>query len=271
MTLSRLEDSDGNPISSKQYLENALKIQKGTSEMIEEKNKLRKLIMTFFPDRDCITLVRPIENENMLQQLMSINDSELRKEFLDQAKLFRNKVFKKVSPKMLNGKQLSGDMLIQLLSSILDSINQGSVPVIENSWKYVCEAECIKNLALLCDSFKIQLKKYKEKFSNTPTFFKDFEAFCKALIKETLEKFQKEALGNDVFEYEESLRVKLNVEMSKFNEENIKLYEQKLDSLLESNSEQLKKKLDINGYSKNPYEFFQDLDNFKENTEVNTH
>ena len=59
--------------------------------------------------------------------------------------------------------------------------------------------------------------------------------------------------------------------MSKFNEENIKLYEQKLDSLLESNSEQLKKKLDINGYSKNPYEFFQDLDNFKENTEVNTH
>ena len=133
----RLEDLEGKAITSKQYLENALKIQKGNSEMIEEKNKLRKLIMTFFPDRDCITLVRPIENENLLQQLMTISDSELRPEFLEQASQFRLKVFNKVTPKMINGRILSGEMLIQLLASILDSLNTGCIPVIENSWKYM--------------------------------------------------------------------------------------------------------------------------------------
>lgn len=37
----KLVDPIGNPISSKEYLENALRIQKGSSEMIESKNRIR--------------------------------------------------------------------------------------------------------------------------------------------------------------------------------------------------------------------------------------
>ncbi len=265
----RLEDSEGVPITSRQYLENALKIQKGSSEKIDEKNKLRKLIQMFFPDRDCVTLVRPVENEQMLQSLMSIPESDMRKEFVEQASSLRNKVFSKVAPKLFNGKVLSGDMLLELLNSILDSINTGGVPVIENSWKYVCDSDCLKRVDNMSANFKVELRQYKDKYSSSPTFFKDFENFSKSLIRQTLEKFSEEAIGNDTFDYEEKLRAKLNSEISKFNEENLKFYEQKLDSLLESNSEELRLKLEANGYAKNYYEFYQDLDNFKENTEVN--
>ena len=42
-------------------------------------------------------------------------------------------------------KNLTGAMLVELVQSVLDAINGGNIPVIENSWKYVIENECIKN------------------------------------------------------------------------------------------------------------------------------
>ena len=42
-------------------------------------------------------------------------------------------------------KTLNGAMLVELVQSILDTINSGVIPVIENSWKYVVKNECIKN------------------------------------------------------------------------------------------------------------------------------
>jgi hypothetical protein len=62
----QLIDSEGNSISSKQYLENSLKEQKGVSDAVENKNRIRRLIKHFFKDRDCQTLVRPIEDEKKL-------------------------------------------------------------------------------------------------------------------------------------------------------------------------------------------------------------
>lgn len=49
----KLQDEDFNPITQKQYLENSLKETPGCSEKIENRNKIRRLIKTFFKDRDC--------------------------------------------------------------------------------------------------------------------------------------------------------------------------------------------------------------------------
>jgi hypothetical protein len=65
----RLLDQYGNQINSKEYLENALKEQKGSSDNIEKKNRIRRLILNFFKDRDCYTMVRPTEEERDLQAL----------------------------------------------------------------------------------------------------------------------------------------------------------------------------------------------------------
>lgn len=46
-------DKNGDKISSKQYLENALQFQKGSSDAIESKNKIRRLLKHFFTQRDC--------------------------------------------------------------------------------------------------------------------------------------------------------------------------------------------------------------------------
>lgn len=74
----RLEDQDGNSITMRKYLENSLQEQKGMSDAIEAKNRIRRLISQFFQDRDCHTLVRPVEEEAQLQALHQLGAESLR-------------------------------------------------------------------------------------------------------------------------------------------------------------------------------------------------
>lgn len=55
-----------------------MKEQRGTSELIDAKNRIRKVLRHFFQERDCCTLVRPVEKEKHLQQLDSLKDIDLR-------------------------------------------------------------------------------------------------------------------------------------------------------------------------------------------------
>lgn len=50
-------------------MEQALTEQKGSSDAVENKNKIRRMIVSFFKDRDCYTMVRPTEDERDLQKL----------------------------------------------------------------------------------------------------------------------------------------------------------------------------------------------------------
>ncbi len=65
-------------MDSKQYLENVLLPQKGVSDVIENKNKIRKLIKYFFVNRDCLTMVRPAKTEHDLQNLDNLSTRDLR-------------------------------------------------------------------------------------------------------------------------------------------------------------------------------------------------
>ena len=61
----KLVDEGGQKISSSQYLENCLRPQQGFSDSIASKNRIRELICSFFRERDCLTMVRPAEDEEV--------------------------------------------------------------------------------------------------------------------------------------------------------------------------------------------------------------
>jgi hypothetical protein len=44
-------------------------------------------------------MVRPVEQESDLQKLDKMQDTEMRREFIDQITVVRNKIFKKLKPK----------------------------------------------------------------------------------------------------------------------------------------------------------------------------
>ena len=225
----KLEDNEGNVITAKQYLENALMKQKGSSESIEEKNLVRKMIKTYFLERDCFPMVRPVESESELQKLMTLSDNKIRPEFLRQCEMLRNKIYMKIKPKTFNGQILSGQMLINLLRSIIEAINEGAIPVIENSWKYITNNECLKIIKESVDYYKKLIVDYQKNNITNANFFNDLQEFSQSMIEEIVNKFkdENEKRFEDINEYVHKLKLNLNQEFKKLNEENISLLKDK--------------------------------------------
>ena len=269
----KLEDKDGNVITEKQYLENALEEISGMSTTIEEKNRVRALIRTYFPERDCFVMVRPIEKENDLQNLQNLPDTQFRREFLEQSKIFRNKVMKKTRPKRFRNKILTGSMLVELVQSILDSINTGAIPVIENSWKYIMKNECIKNSKELINRFIMEINKYKDENKNKPDFLKNVKRYIKKLADSYIKDFLNNNLLDDEEskkEFAENLDKKINLELSRFNKEIDKITEEKFENDLNVLSDKFIASFKQNNYSQNYNKFFDDLELFKEKASIIT-
>ena len=266
----KLEDHEGNVITEKQYLENALKNMKGSSEIIEEKNKVRSLIRTYFPERDCFVMVRPVEKESDLQNMQQLPDEQLRKEFVQQAKIFRNKVTKKTKPKVFMKKNLSGAMLVELVQSVLDAINGGNIPVIENSWKYVIENECIKHSNDAIKNFIDEIEKFKNENCTKKNYAKEIKSYMKKLSDKYIDTFRKNGLFDEDSKekYIKKLKGKIDEEIQKIDKENEKIFEQKFNEEIDIKAKRFMKTFDESErYTKNYYQFFTDLENFRNESE----
>lgn len=133
----QLCDEQDNDISSQEYLE--LTLKQGGNNMEDPKAVIRSSIKKFFSNRDCCTLVRPLVEEDKLQVLESLDLEQLRPEFVEQVVALRRKVLNKMPIKRINGQNLDGLSWVNLLRAFVKSINSGSVPNIESSWKYICK------------------------------------------------------------------------------------------------------------------------------------
>ena len=228
----KLEDSEGNAINSNQYLENSLMEQEGTSEVIIEKNLIRKKIKNYFLERYCFPLVRPVENEKDLQNLMNLPDNKIRPEFLLQSNNLKNNIFSKIKPKNFGGNILSGEMLIALLESIINSINNGAIPVIENSWKYITDNECIKNTKIFVEKYREKIIKFQKEKIEKEKFFEELNKYNENINKEIINEFNNTCLEmqfeeNDIKKYDEILKNNLKQEYKKLTQENINLLKDK--------------------------------------------
>ena len=208
----RLVDSYNNKISSKNYLENALGLLKGNSDKIESKNNVRRLIKHFFKNRDCLTVVRPVEKESDLQRLEDLEDIELRHEFLRQIDKVRKLIFIKTPGKKLNKKYIDGNQLIYLAQAYADNINSGKSPSIELAWDYIKNFEnekVIKNIMedlnkkrksilnkeqaeiLKCDMIKYFEKNQIGKKEDNLEIFENFKKCLDEEIKIIMERLKK--------------------------------------------------------------------------------
>ena len=206
----KLQDEFKNVISSKQYLENALKEQRGTSDAAEKKNKIRRLIQNYFKEKDCFTMIRPTEDERDLQNVQSLDDSQLRKEFVNQMQNLRHKVFKRVKPKRMNGRVLTGQMFLELCQTYTESINKGSVPSINSAWNNLCKnenqravQEAIRSFqsTLECQSLTTDPKTNKKCMID----MEQLKSLNKRLQEEMLEQFKSKALGEDTNELSQKI------------------------------------------------------------------
>ncbi|KAK8485100.1 hypothetical protein V6N13_062971 [Hibiscus sabdariffa] len=133
---------DNRKITPRDYLELALRPVQGSGKDIASKNEIRDSIRALFPDRECFTLVRPLNNEKDLQRLDQILLDKLRPEFRAGLDALTKFVFERTRPKQVGGTVMTGPVLIGITQSYLDALNNGAVPTISSSWQSVEEAEC---------------------------------------------------------------------------------------------------------------------------------
>ncbi|KAF0699953.1 Aste57867_9503 [Aphanomyces stellatus] len=146
-------EEEGRAITSRDYLEKALKPQPGSSDDTQHKNEVRHLLSTFFPARDCITMVRPLNDESRLRDLPAQPFESLRPEFRDQLAALKTRVFSSLQPKKLMSKPLNGAMLVTLAQNYVDAFNSGASPVISSAWDRVVQAQSEELLDAAKDAF----------------------------------------------------------------------------------------------------------------------
>ncbi|KAK1412141.1 hypothetical protein QVD17_33144 [Tagetes erecta] len=133
---------DNRKITPRDYLELALRPVTGGVRDVAAKNEIRESIRALFPDRECFTLVRPLNEENELQRLDQIPLDNMRPEFKAGLDALTRFVFERTRPKQVGSAVMTGPIFARITQSFLDALNNGAVPTITSSWQSVEEAEC---------------------------------------------------------------------------------------------------------------------------------
>ena len=157
-TLEKIHPETGEEISSKEYLELCLKNKRG-GKNANDNNVIRQNIIKFFPERDCVTLIRPVDSEEDLKRLNTIPYNNLKPEFKMEFKKLKDKIFKEALPKKLNGKKLTGPALATLIEEFVKVINSGKIPNINNTWDSVIEKDVSDAFYKSYDIFKNNVNK----------------------------------------------------------------------------------------------------------------
>ncbi|MCO5594958.1 hypothetical protein L7F22_048995 [Adiantum nelumboides] len=176
-------------ISPRDYLESALQSIAGDGKAIGAKNEIRDSIRALFPDRECFTLVRPLNNERDLQRLDQLPFDSLRPEFRAGIDAFTKFVFDRTKPKQLGSIIMTGPLLASLTQSFLDALNAGAVPTIATSWQNVEESECRR-------AYDAALELYSHAF--TKSELKDEEVLRtvhESAVENALNVYNSEAVG----------------------------------------------------------------------------
>ena len=250
----KLEDKNGNTITEKQYMDNCLKIINSTNDHVEEINRIKTGIKNYFKNRECFTLI----NNN---DIFNSND------FKD--KSMKNKINKKTKPKIFFGNVPTGNNIIELIESLLITINEGGTPIIYNSWKYMMKKDFLKYANNLISKFSSELRQYRNTNINDKKFFdgNQMEKYNQKILDKYIKEYMTTKTINEEtkLEYKEKIKSKLDSELQKYKKENEKYFEEKFIKELNLLSNKFMENFTSSDiYEKNSYKFFQDFEDFRE-------
>ena len=169
-----LQDASGSPISARQYLEQALQPVAGARSA--EKNRIRHVLSTVFPSRECVPLVRPVTDEKQLQRMQTLELKDLRAEFRTEMDALRERVRRQVRPKMVEGTTVTGSAYLSLAEAYVQAINGGTVPVIHSAWTAVVELQAKKALEEAHASFHADVKQLSASLHSAAELTRALEA-----------------------------------------------------------------------------------------------
>ncbi|RHY66514.1 hypothetical protein DYB34_005760 [Aphanomyces astaci] len=182
---------NGLPLTSNVYLERSLQRRDGTSKRNEERNRIRHSLRTLFTQRECMTLIRPVTDEDKLRNASTLPDADLRPEFIVQMRAIRDRLLDVARPKRVLNQVVDGPKLAHLVQSYVATMNSGAVPDIKAAWEYVSDVTCEAAFVRALDTYKTAME------SNTSMAQVEFERVHKEAQDGALVVFKSESVEGD--------------------------------------------------------------------------
>jgi len=200
---------NGNTVTSDEYLEWGLQRKKGHGEKISQANNVRKTIKESFRERHCFLFPFPTTPDK-LQDLESLKFDQLDENFKNVSQEFTEIVLKISDPKSVLGKEVTGRMFLNLAKTYVDTINKGSVPVIENAVDYITKVENEKAKEKALEIFQS-----RKSGLTLPMRADELNKTISTLIREAIKTFAEFCIFDDQQVYS----VQLAHELKQFEEE----------------------------------------------------
>ncbi|XP_027693878.1 guanylate-binding protein 6-like [Vombatus ursinus] len=230
---------DGHPITSDQYLENALKLSKGKNLKVAAANLPRECIRKFFPKRKCFTFDRPTNKKSLLAHLEDVHESQLEPAFKDQADNFCSYIFSNAKPKTLRGGiVVNGNRLGKLLETYVKTISSGAIPCLENAVLALAETENPAAIQKATNHYVEQMVLKVDFPTETLQDLLNLHTDCE---KEAISIFMKHSFKDDTHKFQKELVQILESKKDDFihqnEEESTKYCQTKLEDLSQTLTE----------------------------------
>lgn len=105
--------------------------------MNESSKKIRRSLVKYYKDRDCVTLVRPAYEEEDLQNLNQLPSHQLRREFIEGVNSLRDRILTNCGPKRYDDTPLYGGSIASMIESYVNMMNKGAIPSIRTAWEQI--------------------------------------------------------------------------------------------------------------------------------------
>jgi len=195
-----LEDESGKELTEQEYLERTLRdTGTGGPPGVDDKRRVdlreaREKITDLFPKRNCMTLVRPVEEEQQLQRLSELSMKDFRPKFVAQVEGLRQKVLGTCEPvRSPNGKVATIGAFLALAEAHVEAMNTGAVPQLGSVWLQVSNQECGRAVDEALRVFSAQIL---DVTASLPVSDDDLRAMIKRGEDAAREKFKQLAIGD---------------------------------------------------------------------------
>ncbi|XP_035428456.1 guanylate-binding protein 1-like [Cygnus atratus] len=204
---------DGRRITEDEYLENALRLQPGSSRVVQEQNELRRCLRDFFPERKCFVMLPPADVEAMTR-LEELDEGQLRPGFLRQADAFCRHVWDKVPVKALpGGQKVTGSMLASLAERYVAAIASSGVLCLESAVMALATAENTAAVAAAVAEYKQRMEWELKLPTASQEALGDVHLRCEHCA---LALFMERAFTHNSHQYQEQLKHELEAAKEEF-------------------------------------------------------
>jgi hypothetical protein len=105
------------------------------------KRAIRNIFKEVFPKRNCVTLVRPVNDERLLRNIEDLDYDQLRVEFREELGSLLGMIKSQSRVKQVRGKNLTGASFCLFVKHVADCLNSDSFPGLSTINERLCKYE----------------------------------------------------------------------------------------------------------------------------------